>query len=366
MSNQEMQFADPDWKPSQPLEEEANSQERKASVPQPINADPREQSQWRTAPPSPPQQGVYAGLPPYAGTAPQQMQGGDYRQPQYRRRGRSPWFWIILAIIIISLMSGSFGSFNSSRFGFGRGPIEQSYHYTVSGQPTLVINDASGKIRIVAGSSNSDVTIQAIKQSNFFGNPKDMQVTPSQVGNTITANVQGSGPDSVSFEVTVPQGTNVQLRTDSGDVDIEGVNGQMTLTTNSGDIVASNDTVNGRSTITTNSGDITARQTALSDQATMGTNSGDIDFDGTIGTSGTYQFQTDSGSVNLTLAPTSAFHIDASTNSGSIGDFPGVVVQKNDQGSGAKASGDVGGSSQGPSAKVTITTGSGDINLHQR
>src|SRR6266487_3803433 len=325
MSNQEMQFADPDWKPSQPLEEEANSQEQKAYVPQPINADPREQSQWRTAPPSPPQQGVYAGLPPYAGTAPQQIQGGDYRQPQYRRRGRSPWFWIILAIIIISLMSGSFGSMNSSRFGFGRGPFEQSYHYTVSGPPTLVINDASGKIRIVAGSSYSDVTIQAIKQSNFFGNPKDIQVTPSQEGNTITANVQDSGPGSVNFEVTVPQGTNVQLKTDSGDVDIEGVTGQMTLATNSGD----------------------------------------INFDGTIGTSGTYQFQTDIGSVNLTVAPTSAFHIDASTNSGSIGDFPGLNVQKNIQGSGAKASGDVGGSSQGPSAKVTITTGSGDINLHQ-
>jgi len=262
-------------------------------------------------------------------------------------------------------MSGSFGSMNSSRFGFGRGPFEQSYHYTVSGPPTLVINDASGKIRIVAGSSYSDVTIQAIKQSNFFGNPKDIQVTPSQEGNTITANVQDSGPGSVNFEVTVPQGTNVQLKTDSGDVDIEGVTGQMTLATNSGDIQTANDTLNGASSLSTNSGDVNVRQTTLNNQVTINSNSGDINFDGTIGTSGTYQFQTDIGSVNLTVAPTSAFHIDASTNSGSIGDFPGLNVQKNIQGSGAKASGDVGGSSQGPSAKVTITTGSGDINLHQ-
>ena len=363
MSNQEMQFADPDWKPTQQLDKKASPQEREAYRPQPINADPREQQQWRAAQVAPPQQEGYAGLPPYAGVAPQQMQGRDFRQPQYRRRGRGPWFWIICAIILISLMSGGFGSFNG--FNRGRGVID-THGYKVSGQSTIVINDTNGSIHVVAGDSN-EVTFKAIKQSNFFGNPNDTQVNYTPDGNTITAIVQENGPGSVDFTVTVPQGTNLQLNTGSGDITIDGVNGQMNLATRRGDIQASNDILSGKSTITTNSGDITAKQTALNGQETVHTSSGDINFDGTIGTSGTYQFQTNSGSVNLTVPSASAFHVDASTPSGSINsDFPGVNVQNNNSGSGAQASGNVGGSSQGLGATVTITTGSGDINLNQQ
>ena len=79
------------------------------------------------------------------------MQGGNYRQRPYSRRGRGPWFWIILAFIIFSLISG--GSRFSNSFGYGNGPdfghnpfnqqqvVAQTYDYTVNGQATIVIND---------------------------------------------------------------------------------------------------------------------------------------------------------------------------------------------------------------------------------
>src|SRR5260370_37716570 len=123
MSNQEMQFADPDWKPSQQLDTKTNPQEQEVYNPQPINADSREQNQWTAAPPAPPQQEGYPGLRPYTGPEPGQMQGGNFRQRPYRRRGRGPWFWIILAIIIISLMSGGFRSFSGP--GFDHNPFNQ-------------------------------------------------------------------------------------------------------------------------------------------------------------------------------------------------------------------------------------------------
>src|SRR5260221_13774113 len=103
MSDQEMQFADPDWKPSQQLGTKTGSQEGETFPPQPINADRREQSQWRAAPPPPHQQAAYGGIPPYTGQTPQQMQDGAFRQRPYRRGGRGLWFWIILAFIIIGL-----------------------------------------------------------------------------------------------------------------------------------------------------------------------------------------------------------------------------------------------------------------------
>src|SRR5216684_3917996 len=163
MSNQEMQFADPDWKPSQQLDTKTNPQEQEVYNPQPINADSREQNQWTAAPSAPPQQEGYTGLRPYTGPEPQQMQSGNFRQRPYRRRGRGPWFWIILALIIIAMTSGGFRSFNGPSFGpnpFNQKQIEvKPIDYTVNVQPTIVINDPNGNVTVTEGKSNIDVTI---------------------------------------------------------------------------------------------------------------------------------------------------------------------------------------------------------------
>jgi len=356
MSNQEMQFADPDWKPSQQLNNKTNPQEQEEYIPQPINADYREQNKWGAAPSSPPQQEDYTGLRPYAGPAPQQMQGGNFRQRPYRRRGRGPFFWIILAIIIISLASGGSRSFGG--FGNGIGPYHNPFNqnrmmvspitFTVTGQPTIVINDPNGSVTVNQGQDNF-VTIQPINGNNNFGNPSDIQSNYNKDSNTVNASVPGDAQGSVDLQVTVPRGANLQLQADSGSISVNGVDGQMKLTTNDGSINASND--------------------GLSGQSTMTTDSGNLSFDGTIGAGGSYKFQSNIGSVDLTLPSTTAFHIAASTNSGSINtdntsDFHGVTVQNNNSGSGAKASGDVGGSSQVQGTNVTINSDTGDINLH--
>lgn len=347
MSNQEMQFADPDWKPSQQTGSKTNPQEQEEYTPQPINTDYGEQNKWKIAPPSPPQQEEYTGLRPYAGATPGQMQGGNFGQRAYRRRGRGPWFWIILAFIIISLMSGGWRLGSSPNGpGFDHNPFNQGQMMVkpidipVTGQATIVINDTNGNVTVTEGQSNTDVIIQAANSNNSSGNPNEIQPNISPDGNTITVNAQDSGQGSVDLNVTVPQNAKLQLQTDSGEISVNGVDGQMTLKTNSGSISASNDLISGTSSLTSNSGDIT--------------------FDGTIGTGGSYQFQTGSnGSVDLTVPSAAAFLVEATTTSGSI-DIPGMNVQNN------KASGDVGVSSKVQGTRVTINSDSGDINLHQR
>jgi len=352
MSDQEMQFADPDWKPSQQLGTKTGSQEGETFTPQPINADRREQSQWRAAPPPPHQQAAYGGIPPYTGQAPQRMQGGAFRQRPYRRGGRGLWFWIILAFIIIGLMSGGFGSaFN--RFGDG-GRIDQqpggqvvpqTRLFTVTGTPTLVINDDSGAINVQTSNSSTSVTVQATNNERFFNNPNDAQLNASQNGNTINASVPDNGQGSADITVTVPQDSNLQLTTANGDIQVNGISGQMTLTANDGNVQMTNDALTGQSNITTTGGD--------------------INFAGTIDKSGMYQFQSGSGSINVILPGAPAFHLDASTNSGSIAasDFPSVHMQSNNSRSGAKANGNIGGNS--PGATVTLNSDTGNINLHQ-
>ena len=335
MSNQEMQFADPDWKPSQQLGMKTSPQEQEIYNPQPINADPREQSQEKIVPP---RHDMYAGLPPYAGSAPQRLQGGGFRQQLYRRRARSPWFWIILAFIIISLMGGGFGSAFNRSFapqGFSRmdqfhpntSIAEPAQSFTVSSisPPTVVINGDSGTINVNTSPDATSVFVQDTKNPGAFGNANNIQVTSSQNGNTITTNVQDNGQGSVDFQVTVPQGADLQLTTNSADISIDGV------------------TLSGTSVITTDSGY--------------------INFNGTIATSGTAQFTTSSGTIDFTTPADSAFQLNASTVSGSIdaSDFPGVNVRQGD----TQATGNVGAVSQGKRAKVTLNTDSGSISLHQ-
>ena len=346
MSNQEMQFADPDWKPSQKLGTNNNQQEQEIYTPQQINNDSLEQNKWGSAPSSIPQQEGYTGLRPYAGQIPGQMQGGNYRQRPYSRRGRGPWFWIILAFIIFSLIGGgsrfgrSFGSGDGP--GFNQGPINQAQvmgqpiDYSVNGLATVVINDMNADVTVVEGQSNT-VIIQAVNGNSFPGNPNDIQQSISQNGNSINAEIQ----NSQDLLVSVPSGTNLSLNTGSGTINVKGVAGQMTLVADDGTINASDDTLSGSSSLTTNSGD--------------------INFDGTISAGGNYQFITTSGTVTVALPTSPAFHIDATTNSGSI-NIPGV--QNNS--SGTHATGNMGTDSQAQGTNVTMKSDSGDINLNQK
>jgi len=313
MSNQEMQFADPDWKPSQQLDTNNNPQE--VYTPQPINDDFREQNKWGSAPSSIPQQEGYTGYRPYAGPVPGQMQAGNYRQRPYSRRGRGPWFWIILAFIIFSLISG--GSHFSSGFGpgFEHGPFNQSQvigqavDYHVNGQATIVINDPNGTVTVTQGHSNTNVSIQTIQNNSPFDNSNNIQPNIIQQGNSFTATVQDSRQGSVDLNVIVPENANLNL------------------TTNTGRII----------------------------------------FNGTFDSTGTYKFQTNNGDVTLTVPSSSAFHLDASTNSGSISsDLPNVNIQDNPSGSGQSVNGVVGGSSQSQVPNVVIRSDNGDINLNQK
>ena len=99
----------------------------------------------------------------------------------------------------------------------------------------------------------------------------------------------------------------------------------------------------------------------------LNSGSGNINFDGTLAPTGTTQFQTTNGDITVTVPSTSAFHLDASTNTGSINsDFPNVNIQDKTSGSGQSINVVVGGSSQSQVANVVIKSDNGDINLRKR
>src|SRR5437588_6398570 len=208
--------------------------------------------------------------------------------------------------------------------------------YPVGVHPTIVITDPNGSITVNTGGPNGSVTVQTLG--------RDQEAVPSgtynRSGDSLQIAVDKSPWSQTDLEVTVSDEADLVIQTNSGDINVTGVNGQVNLNSDSGTITLS--------------------QVSLARNSSVSTNSGDIRFDGGIDPNGgSYQFHSESGSVDVTLPPDTSFHADVTTKSGSINsDFPEV----NSPPSGGNVAVDVGNS---PLANVMIKTDSGSINLNK-
>lgn len=350
MSNQDI----PVKEQEQPLAEEGASGTEKRTPeqsPQQATPPPQYERVWpTTAPPF-----ILYTQPPYTwpvyapGTGQQWRSGAPYASPYMRRQSHWPWIVLVLVLLSAFLIGGAL--FLASTLGYNFGSTSTTtQHYTVSVNPTIVLNNDTGSVHVRTGGSSSDVTIQATKHTNWWGNASDVNVTYAQdrEGNTVTVNVVRPNTistftsTSVDFDLTVPSTAILQLKTNTGSIDVSGVSGQLVLTSNTGSVQASGGTLSGNSQLLTNTGSVT--------------------FTGSLSPTGTYQFQTNTGSVNVTIPGASVFHVDASTDTGSINtNFPGVVVVYR-QFVGADAHSDVGSA---PQATITLRTNTGSINLYQ-
>jgi hypothetical protein len=335
MQNQESMFEKPEPTPVQP-----------------INSDPREQAQRHEMPPTEGNEEGYKGYSegyngqPYG--EPWQAEGEKIqpRQKSRKRRGMKP---LVIVLIIIALLVG-FAGMSSTNFR-GTERVIPAQVYTVSSAPTLVLDNGSGDVHVHVGNVNNVVVSARERGFGMFrDNDEQQMVTTEQQGNTITVSPtrrSGMFGQQVDLDITVPTATNLELHTTSGDINVEGVNGQVTLATESGDIKGSN--LSGVLNTSTTSGDVKLEQTLLRGNSSLKTNSGKIELEGDIDTQGDYEFQTNSGDVELKLSRSSIFHLVPSTNSGHIENEFGRSQGNN---------------SGGP--QVKITTNSGDISVQSR
>jgi Toastrack DUF4097 len=322
-------------------------QESVTRQPEPVAAGPAAQY----ARPYTPAPAVSPGQPPlWSGYAPGTPPPWAYTPYPPRRPSR--WPWVVLTLVLLFLLISGGIVVLIGVFGFTgyATSTTQAQTFTTSTYPTLVLNNDTGSIHVRAAPSGNAITIQATKHGSPWANLNDIQVIYARQAetNTVTVNVNRLTTTSfftslsVDFDVTVPSASALQLKTNTGSIDVSGVSGQMTLSSNTGSLQVSGGTLRGDSALTTNTGSVT--------------------FNGSIEQNGSYTFTTNTGSVNVTLPAASVFHVDASTSTGSINtNFPSIVVQHR-QVVGADAQGDVGGS---PQATMTMRTSTGSINLYQ-
>lgn len=337
MNEQEMQFADPDWQPRGSLPSPQEDTVTGAPPLQPVNRSiPYDDGQDAGA--SSYGQG-YRGAPQrqfssYNLPVAQQM---PVRQGGTRRRS-GWWLWLIIMIVIISLISSMSHSFNrNTAFPGYQGPRSdqsQGYNFALKGSSQIAINDSSGSITVLVEDGDSQ---GVIVQPDDNSAPDVAYSASSMIINST---------DAGDVTVIVPQGTTLNVNASS--IEVDGFTGQLSAQTNSSSITLNNDTLNGQSSITSQSGDISLDRVTLSGQVTVATGgNGGIEFGGTLDPSGTYQFTTDSGNIDLSLPADTAMQVSSTPGTGTFqSDFTNPT-------------------GNGPRAAVSVRTNRGDIGIHQ-
>ena len=209
---------------------------------------------------------------------------------------------------------------------------------------------------------------------------------------TVEADVYRGRTGETMYEVTVPEGVRVVLRSMSGNLTVRGVKGSVDLHTNNGDVevtdasgsiemgTLSGDAIgtrlrgdvdatslNGTVTLTDVQGStVKAESTSgsieligiVSPDVEASTVSGEVDFTGPLDPKGRYDFQSHSGAVTLTIPPTTSARFAVETFSGEVdSDFPFTLQPNRERRQGQRLEFSVGGGE----ARVTAESFSGGI-----
>lgn len=215
---------------------------------------------------------------------------------------------------------------------------------TVSPSSDIYVATSSGRIHIYPG-SDSQVHIKAHVYSGWntsgeidgritrIAQSPPIQQTANEIhiGDVTAESRHLYNNITIDYEISAPKGVALNLRSGSGDVEIDNVSRFLKAETGSGSIRAHG--IGGPAEIHTGSGDVDLEQSAPGEvKASTGsgsirlhsvngalsarTGSGDIDADGAV--VGESRLQSGSGSIRLHTGGSAHFNVDASTGSGSI------------------------------------------------
>jgi DUF4097 and DUF4098 domain-containing protein YvlB len=292
-----------------------------------------------------------------------------------------------LAAALALSTSQSAGAQRRTRFASDdRSRIDTTFTFDKSG--TVTVSATNGDV-VVTGVSGNQIHVRASSD----GDNLRLDATTNRV--MLEATRLRSDGDS-HLEISVPYGTRVIARTQSGDIGVHGTRGEVEAHAQSGDIKV--DDVANRLDINTLSGDIVARaivgdvvigttsgSVKLSDlrgNADVGTVSGDVEligvtaksvrakttsgdvtFDGLIDPTGRYELVAHSGDVNLHIQREASAQLTVSTWNGGIdSQFP-ITLRPGEHGIGSSTSKKFTFEIGGGAARITAETFSGDVTI---
>jgi DUF4097 and DUF4098 domain-containing protein YvlB len=258
-------------------------------------------------------------------------------------------------------------------------------HFAVHNRPVVVIhNVANGRIEVKSW-KNAEVDVLASQTSDKIG--FDMEQAGDRID--VTANILDASAQSreleASLQLTVPEETELQLKTETGLIYVEQVMGDMTLESVAGDVHLKE--VSGYIIVRTTEGSLVCTQCAgkldfksisggaqvlqpALNNVSLFTTSGNILFDGDFVRTGLYTMKSGKGLVEVRFSGNDSFDLKAQTAIGKV-DNQAAAYLKPDSHGGAKriaskfTKGLFGTVGQGL-AKVELSSYSGTIRILKR
>lgn len=286
---------------------------------------------------------------------------------------------ILFCAVALVLMSGAIASTLQAA-----SPEQQERRFTVKNRPVVVLqNIVNGRIEVKSW-KNPEIVVT----STFT--PSKVEVDIEQVGDRIDINASAlSNPsqpqDAVAnFQLTVPEQTELQLKTQTGLILVEQVNGDMKLQSVAGDVHLKE--VSGYIIVKTTGGSLICTQcagqlefTSISGNAqilqptltniNLMTTTGNILYDGDFVRTGIYTMNSGRGLVEVRFSGTGSFDLRAQTILGTVdnqaADFikPDVHASRHNKG---KFSTSFFGTVGMGLAKVELSSYSGTIRILKR
>jgi len=263
---------------------------------------------------------------------------------------------------------------------------QEEHHFTVKDHPVVIIdNIVNGRIEVKSW-KNSEVVVT----STFV--PGKVSIDSEQVGDRIDINAislvtTSTEPHEVeaNFQLVVPEQTELQLRTQTGLILVEQVNGDMKLQSVAGDVHLKEVSgyiivkttggslvctlCSGRLEFNSISGGAQILQPSLSNVNLM-TTTGNILYDGDFVRTGLYTMNSGRGLVEVRFSGTDSFDLNAQTYRGTVDNQAAEFLKPDTHGrhhpSQSKFSHSLFGTVGQGFAKVELSSYSGTIRILKR
>lgn len=231
---------------------------------------------------------------------------------------------MIFLFVGILLLAGAIPLFiqggNAEKAEVDERPQTEILRDTHPGVTNLVIASDAGDVRIGAGPDGSAQTARVLR---WTGDAKP-EITDEVVGDTLRITVRcpeaaDGGQSAVDIMATLPAGGTVETAVGTGDITIDGLAGQQSLTTAAGDVLGIGlraDRVEARSS----AGEITLRFAVAPSRVQVSGVAGDVQVVLPDGDAYVVEGGSETGEVMVTVAQDAAAgrRITASTGSGDV------------------------------------------------
>lgn len=234
---------------------------------------------------------------------------------------------------------------------------------------SVVVRNPLGKVTVRGGGQGGEVALQG--EIHVRGRQLDDQqaqdlLSVTREGDTLAITFTGGrwswfpfgSSATADLVLVIPDGLTLNVETNMGEVDLEGLNGKAVVNTDMGAVEVRG--FRGELAIRTDMGAINVADASLSGRLALETDMGSIDFNGVPGPETV--IDSDMGAVTLTIPGDRAYRLDLNTDLGSFeSEVPYTLRDAGDTGgdrSGVLGKGEVAGT-------ITINTSMGSVEIHE-